>query len=253
MRLRGKVAIVTGAGSGIGRAIALRLAEEGAKVVAADIDPSRAEETAALVRKRGGEALAMTADVARRPDAEEMVRQAVDTFGGLDVLVANAGILIQQPFLETTDEAWERTMNVDLKGVFLCGQAAARRMAAQGRGGKIVNIASVAAEIARPQEAAYTAAKAGVVGLTRAMAVELAPHHINVNAIAPAVTTMTNIVPARQRDESREEAFLREVPWDRLGLPEDVANAAVFLASNEADYITGATLAVDGGRLAYTG
>ena len=249
MRLKGRVAIVTGAGSGNGRGIALRLAEEGARIVAADVDREAAQETAALVGRGGGEAVAMPADVRRREQAAAMVEGAKDRFGGIDVLVNNAGVETLIPMLDLEEGEWDRVLDTNLKGAFLCGQAAARAMVDAATPGAIVNIASVNAKIALGGQVHYTSSKGGLLMLTKAMALDLAPHRIRVNAVGPGVieTTMT----ARSlADPQRRAMLLSKVPLGRVGQPRDVANAVLFLASDEASYITGATLYVDGGWLA---
>lgn len=248
MRLQGKVAIVTGAASGIGRGIALRFAEEGAVVLSADVSEEGTQQTAETVQKEGGRALGLRVDVSRRDQVKAMVARAVSEFGGLDIMVANAGIFRAEPFLETKDDTWDRTMAVNSKGVFLSCQEAARQMVQSGRGGKIITIASVYAEITGPGAAAYTASKGAVRMLTHTMALELAPHKINVNAIAPGAIE-TPMLRQAAPDEASQRQFLQLIPWGRLGQPVDIANAALFLASDESGYITGETLFVDGGWL----
>lgn len=248
MRLEGKVGGITGAGSGIGRGIALRFAQEGAAVLCADINEAGAKETAEMIQKEGGKAVAARVDVSQRDQVEAMIARALAEFGRLDIIVANAGIYQAQPFLEMTDETWDQVMAVNAKGVFLCCQAAARQMVRAGRGGKIIAIASVAAEATLPGAAAYSASKGAVRMLIHSMALELAPHKINVNAIAPGAID-TPMLRSAAPDEASQQGFSQLIPWCRLGQPLDIANAALFLASDEADYVTGETLFVDGGWL----
>jgi NAD(P)-dependent dehydrogenase (short-subunit alcohol dehydrogenase family) len=247
MRLEGKVAIVTGAAFGNGRGIARRFAAEGARVALVDLDPERNAETERLIREAGGEAFPLRADVSRREEVEALVRETVGRYGGVDILVANAGVSMPRPFLEMTDEVWDRVIAVNLTGVWLCGQVAARQMVAAGKGGKIVNIASVFSEITGVGVTAYSASKGGVRMLTKAMAVELAPHKVNVNCIGPGIIQTGMSQRISEDPEIRRNYEENVIPWGRIGQPEDIANAALFLASDEADYITGHALFVDGG------
>jgi NAD(P)-dependent dehydrogenase (short-subunit alcohol dehydrogenase family) len=248
-RLDGKVAVVTGAGSGNGRAIALGFAREGARVLVADVDEAAAEATAGLAREQGwGDQVAVCpVDVADGASVRAMVEEAEGRFGRIDVLVSNAGITNRQEFLDLTEELFDRVIAVNLRGVFLCGLYCGRRMAATG-GGAIINIASVNSEVAASNTAPYCASKGGVQMLTRSMAVSLAPHKIRVNAIGPG-TIRTNINRDRLDRPGATEAEAKRVPLGRLGTPEDLVGPAVFLASNESTYVTGHTLFVDGGFL----
>lgn len=244
MRLAGKVALVTGGGSGIGRGISIRLAEEGADVAVADVNRQGAEETAEEVRKLETRALAIEADVTSRADCERMVQETVASLGKLDCFVANAGIARAAPFLELAEEDWEAVIHTNLTGLFLSCQAAARRMVEQGHGGRIITMSSVLAERATPLVAAYAAAKAGIRMLTRTMALELAPHRITVNAIGPGLIDtpmVANLV------ETVKATGQQPAPLGRVGEPKDVADVALFLASDEADYVTGGIIFVDGG------
>lgn len=243
MRLAGKVALITGGGSGIGRGIALRFAEEGAQVAVSDLHREGADETAVQVSKLNTKALAIEGDVTSRGDCERAVEETVAALGKLDIFVANAGIGRGAPFLETSEEDWNAVIQTNLSGVFLSCQAAARQMAKQGEGGRIICIASVAGERATPRMAAYSAAKAGVRMLAKVMALELAPHRITANAIAPGVIETPLTAPL----VAMLKAGNRQPPAGRLGEPRDVANVALFLASEEADYVTGDTIFCDGG------
>lgn len=248
MRLQDKVAIVTGAGSGNGRGIALRLAEESARVVVADVSERGAQETAAMIEELGRQALVVRADVSQREQVAALVSAAVDRFGQLDILVNNAGVESMAPLLELPEAEWDRVLDVNLKGPFLCTQAAAREMVKVGRGGKIVNIASICSAVALTNEAHYIASKGGLLMLTKAMALDLAPYNINVNAVGPGVIETAMTANSLSNPE-RVTMFFNHIPLKRIGKPRDVANAVLFLASDEADYITGTILYVDGGWL----
>jgi glucose 1-dehydrogenase len=247
MRLEGKVALVTGANSGIGKAISTRYSAEGAHVAVNYLPGgSRDQEAAALATSFPTPAMAVAGDVSRRADVERIVSETVSRFGRLDIVVNNAGIEIKKSFLDVTDEEWNRVIAVDLYGVFLVSQAAARQMVRQGQGGKIVNISSVHEDIPFPQYTPYCAAKGGVRMMIRNLAVELAPQRINVNNIAPGAIA-TPINQAVLGDPRARENATSEIPWGRFGRPEEVAAVAVFLASDEAEYVTGSTYYVDGG------
>ncbi len=248
MRLQDRVAIVTGAGSGNGRGIALRLAEEGAKIVVADVSEVGAGETVAMIEAMAGQALLVKADVSQRSQVETMVKITLQHFGQIDILVNNAGVETLIPFLELPESEWDRILAVNLKGPFLCSQAVAREMAQAGRGGKIVNIASINSAIALPGQAHYVSSKGGLLMLTKAMALDLAPYNINVNAVGPGVIE-TAMTANSLSNPARVEMFLNHIPLKRIGQPRDIANAVLFLASDEADYITGTILYVDGGWL----
>lgn len=245
MRLAGKVALVTGGGSGIGRGVAIRFAEEGADVAIADLNEEGARAVARELAPFEGKVLAMGGDVTSRADCERMVQQTVAELGKLDILMANAGIGRFGPFLDYSEEDWNAVIDTNLTGVFFSCQAAAKQMVKQGHGGRLIITASLAAVRPGPMMPAYYAAKAGVKMLAEAMAVELAPHRITANSIGPGLidTPLTapimQAVPAERRSQS--------IPLGRVGEPQDVANLALFLASDEANYITGDYILVDGG------
>ncbi len=246
MQLTGKVALVTGASRGIGRAIAVALAKEGADVAVNYVrNAVAAEETAALVEAVGRRSLLVQTDVTRRQEIEAMVKQVLQHFGRIDILVCNAGVLTRTPFLELTDQEWEKVLTTNLTGPFFVGQTVAKQMVKQG-GGKIINVTSEVAERAQPNRSHYCASKGGLRQLTRAMAIELAPYGINVNAVAPG-TTETDINRDSLRLPEERKQRLTRVPIGRFSLPEDVATAVVFLASSGSDTMVGATVAVDGG------
>jgi NAD(P)-dependent dehydrogenase (short-subunit alcohol dehydrogenase family) len=252
VRLRNQVALVTGAGSrkGIGRAIALALAREGAAV--AVLGRSGVEQVAHEIISDGSRAIALTADVSVRSEVEQAVGQTVSAFGRLDILVNNAGYCEFRPFLEIDEALWQRTLDVNVSGYFHFGQAAARQMVEQGTGGAIINVTSISAEISGELKTHYSVTKAADKMLTLGMALELGRHGIRVNAIAPG-TIDTGIVrdPAIQAKVDRTD-WTTTLPLGRIGTAEDVAGVAVFLASEESAYITGATILVDGGALAGT-
>jgi 3-oxoacyl-[acyl-carrier protein] reductase len=249
-RLQGQVAAITGAGSGIGRASAVAFAQEGACVVAADLDAASAQDTASQIQSTGGSAAAFTVDVTNLDQVDGMIRHAVDRFGRLDVLFNNAGVPQSfTPFEETTDELFDRIIDANVRGVFYGCRAAIPRMKSQG-GGVILNTASTAGIRGRPGLAVYNASKAAVISLTKTLALELAPHHIRVVSICP-VATDTPMLPKFIGPGDEAEArkrFIATIPLGRLNRPEDIARAAVFLASSDADMVTGTAFEVDGGR-----
>lgn len=235
----------------MGRFHALTLAKAGAKVVVADISQEECEKVVEEIKSKRGEAIAVKCDVTSRKEIEEMVKKTIEKFGKVDVLVNNAGICQFKPFLELTEEEWDRTININLKGYFLCAQACAKEMAKQ-KSGVIVNIASIAmgqVGVGFPNLAHYCASKGGIVGMTETLALELAPYNIRINAIAPGVIDTPMVDPLRS-DPKIMEATLARVPLHRMGKPEEISNAVLFLVSNESSYMTGSTVVVDGGWLA---
>lgn len=246
MRLKGRVAAITGGALGIGRATGLTFAAEGAIVALGDVETAAAEAVVREITERGGTAIAVNMDVGDAGQVQAFVERVVAEFGRLDVMFANAGIAHAAPFLKHPEAQWHRVLRVNLTGVFLCCQAAARQMVKQG-GGRIITTASINGFRGVENLVGYNVAKAGVVELTRTMAVELAPYHITANAIAPAQidTRLTQGLP-----EDARRRRVERIPMGRFGEPEEVARAALFLASDDASYVTGHTLAVDGGYLA---
>lgn len=250
MQLENKVAIVTGGARGIGLAIAKRYAAEGAKVVIADIDAVTGEAAASTL----GSACSrfVVTDVGERRDAENAVAEACGVFGGLDILVNNAGIVHGADFLDLEEADFDRVLRTNLKGAFLTGQAAARRMVAQVKAGKppgtIINMSSINAVVAIPNQVPYCVSKGGLAQLTKVMALSLAPHGIRVNAIGPG-SIMTDILKAVATDREAKRKILARTPLGRIGDPEEIASIAVFLASGDSSYISGQTIYADGGRL----
>lgn len=248
MRLKDKVAIVTGSGRGIGEGIALRFAEEGAKIVVNDINEADALRTVEKIKELGRQAVAVIGSVASREIAQKMVDTAVKEFGTVDILVNNAGIIRDAMLHKMTDEQWDQVIEVNLKGVFLCTQCAARVMREKGYG-KIINISSTSWR-GNPGQLNYSATKAGVIGMTKTAAKELAPKGINVNVIAPGMiwTDMIKSMPPAII-EKMEKGLPFIVPLNRKGTPQDVANLALFLASDESSFITGQLIHCDGGMI----
>jgi 3-oxoacyl-[acyl-carrier protein] reductase len=257
-RLRGKVAIVTGAGGDIGRAISVRYAREGARVLAVDLKPELADRTAAALREAGGEGETLGADVSHTAGAEALAQAAVDRWGRIDVLVNIAALftgIVRKPFYELTEEEWDAVMGVNLRGMWLCCKAVFPTMRAQaatsdpGVGGRIVNMASVVAFWGAPLFLHYVTSKAGVIGLTRALAREVGEHGITVNAVAPDLTLTSGALSMTSRewiDQRGQEGAIK-----RAELPQDLEGAFVYFASDASAFVTGQTLVVDGGRVCW--
>uniref|UniRef100_A0A061R3V6 Glucose 1-dehydrogenase n=1 Tax=Tetraselmis sp. GSL018 TaxID=582737 RepID=A0A061R3V6_9CHLO len=253
-KFTGLVAVVTGAAKGIGFACAQSLGERGAKVVVADCDADAAKEAVNQLQKAGITCTSIEVDVSSKDQVDEMIRNAVSAFGSVDIAVANAGIVKVAPFLEMSEEDWDSVIDVNLKGVFLTCQAAARQMVEQnrlspGKGGAIITMSSVNGVTAIPTIAAYNASKGGIENLTRCMALSLAEHNIRVNAIGPG-SIMTEVLQAVADDKQKMAAILSRTPMGRPGEPREIGEICQFLASSESSYITGQTIYADGGRLA---
>jgi len=249
--LKNKVAIITGARRGMGKSHASVLAKAGAKVVVADISQEDCEMVVEEIKKQGGEALAVKCDVTKKDDIDNMVKVAMEKWRKVDILVNNAGICQFKPFLELTEEEWDRTLDINLKGYFLCAQAAAKEMVKQ-KSGAIVNIASIAmGQMGKGMAglAHYSASKGGIAALTKTLALELAPYNIRVNAIAPGAID-TPMSASIKMDQKALEATLAMIPLHRMGKAEEVSNLVLFLASGASSYITGSTVIIDGGWLA---
>jgi glucose 1-dehydrogenase len=252
MRLSGKVAIITGAATGIGQGIALEFAREGASVVVDYVGSVMPDDTLAQIETAGGSAIAIAANVSDPQQVELLIQQTVAKFGKLDILVNNAGVEKKVAFVDYPLDEWQKIMAVNLTGPFLCAQAAARQMIAQGNGGRIINISSVHEDLPMPTNAPYCASKGGLRMLMRTIAVELAPHNITVNNIGPGAV-FTPIDADVEKDAKLNVAILAEIPLGRWGQPRDIANMAVYLASDDASYVTGSTFFVDGGMLRQAG
>jgi len=243
LELLGKVALVTGAAQGIGKAIALLLAEKGADVVVSDINIEKAQETAREIEEKGRKSMALKVNVADPDEVEHMVETIIEKFSRIDILVNNAGITRDKLLLRMSSEDWDAVLDVNLKGVFNCTKSVIKYMSKQ-RSGKIVNIASVVGLMGNVGQANYAASKAGVIGFTKTVAREFAQRGININAIAPGYiqTPMTEVLPEKIKEE-----LMRLIPMGRLGQPEDVAQAVLFLVSEASNYVTGQVLNVNGG------
>lgn len=248
MKLKGKTALVTGAGPNIGQEICSVLAGEGANVACNDVDPIRAKASAERIAKEGGTALAVPGDITDPVQVQAMVERVVEQFGGIDILVNNAAITVPKGLLQIGLEEWKRNIDIILTGTFLCSRHAAEVMVRQGRGGAIVNIASTSGHRGRANALAYCAAKGGILNMTRAMAMDLVPHRIRVNSMSP---TKTGVSVGGL--EAEGERNFDEIPWGRLGRPKDQALAVLYLVSDDADFVTGIDLRVDGGALATWG
>ena len=250
LSLEGKTAIVTGGGTGIGRSIALTFAAAGANVVVCSRTLANLEKVAEEVKALGRRSLAVRTDVTQKADVGNMVQRVMDEFGAIDILVNDAGVWLGGEVLDFSEEAWDRTMGVNIKGYYLCCQAVGKRMVEQKRG-NIINIASASSFVLDQEEAPYSVSKAGVVMLTRGLAKELVSYNIRVNAVAPGWvrTEMSREMWSQPESEYTKQEMAR-IPMGRLAEPSDVANSALFLASDLSSYITGATIVVDGGFIA---
>jgi glucose 1-dehydrogenase len=253
MQFDQKVALVTGSDSGIGRGIAIELAKQGATVVINYAhNQDKANEVLQTIQQAGGKAIVLQADVSQYQQAMGLIQQTVEQLKRLDIMVNNAGMEIHSPFLEVTEEHWDRVLNVDLKGAFFCAQAAAQQMVKSKTAGRIINISSVHEDIAMPNNAPYCCAKGGMRMMTRTICQELSPYNITVNNIAPGAIH-TPIDADVEADPEKMKALLAEIPLHRMGQPEEIGKLVVFLASDAASYITGATYVIDGGLSVYAG
>ncbi|RDD61782.1 SDR family NAD(P)-dependent oxidoreductase [Ferruginivarius sediminum] len=249
MRLENKVAVITGAARGIGQAIAQCFAGEGAKVVLADVEETQGERAVEEIQAAGGEAVFVPCDVGDKAQVDALIERAVAAYGRVDCVVANAAIVVASDFLELSEADFDKVIRVNLKGVFLTGQAAARQMVKQGTGGTIINMSSVNAVMAIPTIAPYVVAKGGINQLTKVEALALADHGIRANAIGPG-SIGTEMVRQVNDDPQKWRALMSRTPMGRLGEPEEVAKVALFLASDDSSYLTGQCIYPDGGRLA---
>lgn len=249
-RFENQVAVVTGAGNGIGKATALRFGQEAASVVVADLDLAAAEKTVAAIREAGGKAIAVAVDVTQRAQIEAMLATAIAAYDHVDVLANIAGIAHDEPFLEITDEWWNRTLAINLTGVFYCSQIVARHMVARGIEGRIVHMASTNGLVGEELLAHYNASKFGVVGLTKTMAIELAPYKIRVNSVCPGLI-QTRLTQSAIDNPEWVKSYLPKIPLNRFGKPEEVAAAVAYLASTDSGFITGNQLVIDGGQLTF--
>ncbi len=242
MQLKNKVAIITGAKQGIGFGIALAFAKEGCNVVISDIAQADCEKAAKKLQKFGLKTLAIACDVSKKTEVDNLINETAKRFGKLDILVNNAGIYPFVPFLKMTEADWDKVLNTNLKSIFLCSQAAVKKMSV---GGKIVNISSIASLVGFEGLVHYCASKGGVNGMIRALALELADNKINVNAVAPGAIETPGATKGMADDAKK--GTIAAIPWKKMGTPDDIAQATVFLASDKSNYITGQVLVVDGG------
>ena len=245
MRIKDKVVLITGSASGIGKETALLFAREGGKVVVADVNDTAGEETVEEIRKNGGDAFFSHLDVSNREQVKQVVKDTISKYGRIDVLINNAGIIQDALVVKMTEEQWDRVININLKGPFNCIQGVVEQMIAQGSG-VIINISSVVALYGNVGQTNYSATKSGLIGITKTLAKELGRKGIRVNAVAPGfiITPMTASVPEKILDLMKEKT-----PLKRLGKPEDVANTLLFLSSDEASFINGSVISVDGGLI----
>jgi len=249
MKVKNKIAIVTGSGRGIGKSTVLELAKEGAKVVVSDIDIKECQNVCDEIKKIGSDAIAVKCDISKKSDVDAMIKKTMQKFQKIDILINNAGVVLMKPFVEMTEKDWDFVLDINLKGVFLCTNAVVKQMIKQ-KSGKIISVASIAGEVGFMNTSAYCASKAGIINLTRELALELSPHNINVNAIAPGVIA-TKMTEDMLKDKKTKEVLLASTPLGRVGQPEEIGKAVVFLASDDSNFITGHTLVVDGGWLTH--
>jgi len=242
MQLKNKVAIITGAKQGIGLGIALAFAKEGCNVVVSDIVQADCGKVAKKLQKFGIKTLAIACDVSKKTEVDNLINETIKRFSKLDILVNNAGIFPFVPFLEMTEENWDKVLDVNLKSIFLCSQAAVKKMKA---GGKIINISSITSLVGFEGLVHYCASKGGINGMVRALALELADKKINVNVVAPGAIGTPGATKALTDDAKK--GMVASIPWKKMGTPDDIAQATIFLASDKSDYITGQVLVVDGG------
>lgn len=253
MQLDQKVAVITGSDSGIGRGIAIEFAREGASVVINYAHAqNKAEEVHQVITQMGGKAIVVQADVSQYQQATNLIQQAIEQFGKIDILVNNAGMEIHSPFLDVSEEQYDRVLGVDLKGPFFCAQAAAKEMVKRKIAGRIINISSVHEDLPMPQNIPYCCAKGGIRMLMRTICLELAPYGITVNNIGPGAID-TPIDADVKADPKKWQMLLDEIPLHRVGQPEEVGKLAVYLASDAASYVTGSTFFIDGGLMRSTG
>lgn len=249
-RFENQVAIVTGGAHGIGLATARRLASEGAAVVIADMDYEAADHAAQAIKQVGGKALAVQVDVTSRAEVEVMLATALEHYDHIDVLCNIAGIAVDEHFLEITDEKWQKTLDINLTGVFLCSQVVARHMVEARIEGRIVHMASTNGLVGEGDLTAYNASKFGVVGMTMTMAIDLAPYNIRVNSVCPGLIK-TRLTESARMNPQWVADYLKKIPLNRFGEPEEVAAAVAFLASTDSSFITGHQLVIDGGQLTF--
>lgn len=249
--LKEKVAVVTGGRRGMGRTHCLSLADAGARVVVSDISKEDCQKVVEEIEEKGGEAIAVECDISKKEEVENLMEQAKEAYGGVDILVNNAGIVDFKSFFELTEEDWDRIIDVNLKGYFLCTKAAAELMKERGEG-NIINIGSIAmgqAGIGFPNATPYVASKGGIAGMTESLAIDLAPYGIRINAIAPGFIETPMVDPVKE-DEEGVNAIISKLPFKRAGQPEEISSVVLFLASDASSYMTGAIINVDGGWLA---
>ena len=250
MKLKNKIAIITGARRGIGFGIAEEMAKEGATIIISDIDEKECQKACKKIeQKYKTKTLAIKCDVSNKNEVDNLINQTIKKFKRVDIMVNNAGIAIQKPFIHTTEEDYDLTLNINLKGVFLCSQAAAKQMIKQ-KSGKIISTASIAGLVGFGNISAYSASKGGIIALTKELALDLGKYNINVNAIAPGIIK-TKMTEAMLKDKKTKEGLLAQTPLGKIGSPNDIGKAAVFLASDDANFITGQTLVVDGGWISH--